>query len=207
MPAISDQLMIERCPQCGIAAPNLYRTWLDSQQDRFSDILIQWAAYKCQSCSQYCLVYGVGPASMASQEGILVEKIYPEPELSIPEELPDRAREYLRQAKESIGQPAGAVVLAASAVDSMLKAKGYKEGSLYSRIDKAASDHLITDGMAKWAHHVRLESNSQRHADDSDPLPTVEDARRVIKFTDALVQFLFVLPALIDQGIEQTSAN
>ncbi|AJQ92102.1 DUF4145 domain-containing protein [Gynuella sunshinyii] len=144
---------------------------------------------------------------MASQDGILVEKIYPEPELSIPEELPDRAREYLRQAKESIGQPAGAVILAASAVDSMLKAKGYKEGSLYSRIDKAASDHLITDGMAKWAHHVRLESNSQRHADDSDPLPTVEDARRVIKFTDALVQFLFVLPALIDQGIEQTSAN
>jgi len=205
MPVISDQLMVERCPQCGIAAPNLFRVWLDNQQDRSSDFLVQWAAYKCQSCSQYCLVYGAGPAGVASEAGILVEKIYPEPELSIPEELPERAKEYLRQAKESVGQPAGAVILAASAVDSMLKDKDYTEGSLYSRIDKAASDHLITAGMAKWAHHVRLESNSQRHADNSDPLPTVEDAKRVIKFTDALVQFLFVLPALIDKGIEQTS--
>jgi hypothetical protein len=49
-------------------------------------------------------------------------------------------------------------MLAASAVDSMLKDKGYKEGSLYKRIDTAAADHLITDGMAQWAHPSPIES-------------------------------------------------
>jgi hypothetical protein len=40
-------------------------------------------------------------------------------------------------------------MLSASAVDAMLKVKGYKSGSLYSRIDKAAEDHMITSEMAR----------------------------------------------------------
>ena len=66
----------------------------------------------------------------------------------VDEALPEKARTYLRQALNSLSAPAGAVMLAASAVDAMLKGKGLKEGSLYSRIDKAATDHLITKEMA-----------------------------------------------------------
>lgn len=35
-------------------------------------------------------------------------------------------------------------MLAASAVDAMLKLTGYNEGNLYSQIEKAANDHVIT---------------------------------------------------------------
>ena len=62
-------------------------------------------------------------------------------------------------------------MLAASAVDSMLKAKNLTSGGLYARIDEAAKAHLITAEMAQWAHDVRLDANDQRHADDSAPLP------------------------------------
>lgn len=50
-------------------------------------------------------------------------------------------------------------MLAASAVDALLKLKGYTAGSLYARIEKAAEDHVITQDMAKWAHEVRLDAN------------------------------------------------
>ena len=100
----------------------------------------------------------------------------------------------------SIHAPVGAVVTAASAVDAMLKSKGYKDGSLYSRIDQAAKDHLITSEMAAWAHEIRLEANDQRHADENAPLPTSEDAAKVIEFAKALGQFLFVLPARVERG-------
>jgi hypothetical protein len=95
-------------------------------------------------------------------------------------------------------------MLAASSVDAMLKEKGYVEGSLYSRIEKAAKDHLITDGMAEWAHQVRLDANDERHADQGASLPTGEDARRSIAFTEALAQFLFTLPAMVDQGLRDS---
>jgi hypothetical protein len=119
--------------------------------------------------------------------------------------IPERAREYLRQAADSVQAPAGAVILAASAVDAMLKAKGYRDGSLYRRIDGAAADHVITFDMARWAHAVRLDANDQRHADDSGPLPNVADANRALTFAFALAQFMFVLPAMVETGIREAA--
>ncbi len=80
-------------------------------------------------------------------------------------------------------------MLAASAVDAMLKAKGHTEGNLYPRIQKATEDHFITGEMAQWAHEVRLEANDPRHADISNPLPSQEDAARSIDFVQALGSF------------------
>ena len=91
-------------------------------------------------------------------------------------------------------------MLAASAVDAMLKEKGYRDGNLNGRIKKAAENHLITEEMAIWAHEIRLDANDQRHADESAPLPSEVDASKVIEFASALAQFLFVLPARVQRG-------
>jgi hypothetical protein len=91
-------------------------------------------------------------------------------------------------------------MLAASSLDSMLKVKGYTTGSLYSRIDEAAKNHLITEEMAAWAHEVRLDANDQRHADDTADLPSQKDANKAIEFAQALAEFLFVLPARVARG-------
>lgn len=125
--------------------------------------------------------------------------IWPQPQ-SVPEEIPERAREYLSQAISSIHSPAGAVMLTASAVDAMLKERGLKEGSLNARINLAANSHLITEEMAAWAHEVRLDANDQRHADEGGALPSVADAEKVIEFANALAQFLYVLPARVTRG-------
>jgi hypothetical protein len=126
------------------------------------------------------------------------------PELTtVDETVPERPREFLRQAIDGVHIPAGSVMCSASAVDAMLKINGYTEGSLYERIEKAAQDHLITQEMAKWAHAVRLDANEQRHAEESAPLPTEEDAKRSVEFVQALAQFLFVLPERVKHGIEK----
>jgi hypothetical protein len=56
------------------------------------------------------------------------------------------ARKFLQQAYETLHAPDAAAVMAASAVDAMLKDLGYSEGSLYARIDKAAEDGVLTKG-------------------------------------------------------------
>ena len=87
----------------------------------------------------------------------------------------------------------------------MLRAKGYRDGSLDARIEKAANDHLITSEMSKWAHDVRLDANDPRHADEQLALPSSDDAVRVIDFASALAELLFVLPGRINRGIQQTT--
>ena len=135
----------------------------------------------------------------AEEDTADVVEVYPSAK-QVDESIPDPAAVYLQQALESIHTPAGAVMLTASAVDAMLKVKGYTEGVLNSRIKKAAKDHLITDEMAAWAHEIRLDANDQRHADQAATLPTAEDARRCIEFALALGEFLFVLPARVKRG-------
>ena len=83
----------------------------------------------------------------------------------------------------------------------MLKEKGLTEGNLYNRVDKAASTHLITEDMAKWAHQVRLDANDQRHADSTAPFPSQDDAKRCLDFALALAEVLFVLPSRVTRGI------
>jgi len=98
-------------------------------------------------------------------------------------------------------------MLTASSVDAMLKDKGYKDGSLNSRIDQAAKDRLITDEMAAWAHEIRLDANDQRHADETARLPSEDDAKRVMEFANALAQFLYVLPARVARGRKKPSGQ
>jgi Domain of unknown function (DUF4145) len=183
------QLESERCPHCGIAKPSLNRVFESSE---YPEINGYWALYLCLSCRKFVLT---AAPSHRSQ----VEDIWPTA-FSVSDTIPARAREFLVQAAASLHAPAGAVMLTASAVDAMLKDKGYKEGVLNSRIDKAAKDHLLTPEMAAWAHEIRLDANDQRHADELADLPDIKDAQKVLEFAQALAQFLYVLPATVERG-------
>lgn len=192
------QLILPRCPHCGVDTPNLtFREKFQPKDHKGHERY--WMAYICQRCA------GVVVAE-AGMFGLDVTQIFPAT-LEFSSDIPARARAYLTQAADALNSPAGAVMLTASAVDSMLKEKGLKEGSLYARIDKAAADHLITSEMAAWAHEVRLEANDQRHADDAEPLPERADAKRCIDFATGLAQLLFILPARIQRGIQNAKVQ
>ncbi len=193
MPTLSANLVLSRCPHCSVANPNLQRNHHFDTNNHLNSRPRKWATYICGSCG------GVVTA-WAANHGTDVGEHFPRAH-QVDEDIPDRPRAFLQQANESLHAPAGAVMLAASAVDSMLKLKGYTNGNLYSRIEKAAADHIITSDMATWAHEVRLDANDQRHADEAAALPTEEDAKRVIDFAAALAEIMFVLPSLVQRGL------
>lgn len=197
MPNLDTNLIINRCPHCNIDNPNLILN------TRFETIAHNntnqrtWGIYVCQRCG------GVTTASAREDNQtrkMVINEFFPSA-VKVEDCLPERAKAYLEQAIDSQHAPAGAIMLAASSIDSMLKNKGYINGNLYSRIDKAAKDHLITLEMATWAHEVRLEANDQRHADEEPELPDSKAAKKVIDF--ALSQFLYVLPSKVEKGIKQ----
>ena len=195
MPSLTNNLTLNRCPHCGIAEPNLtLKTRFDTKNHAGVDHRF-WGIFICSKCG------GVVTAWSRQAAGEIREH-FPSSR-TIDNDFPDRPRAYLQQALDSLNAPAGAVMLSASAVDAMLKLKGYANGNLYQRIEKAVEDHLITADMGKWAHDVRLDANDQRHADHAADLPTGEDAARVIDFATALAQILFVLPNRVQRGIRE----
>lgn len=197
MPNLDITLKLMRCPHCSVDNPNLttvYNEFTTSSDNGTNQRI--WRIYHCARCggvvTAYCNTYSR-----------TVQNIYPETE-SVNEILPEKVKAYLQQAIESTFAPAGSVMLCASAVDAMLKEKGLKDGNLYSRINKASETGLLTKEMATWAHQVRLDANDQRHSDGEATLPTVDDAKQSIEFTQTLAEFLFVLPSKVTRGIETT---
>lgn len=194
MPTLSENLLLDRCPHCSVANPNLRRQHHLETNNHAGNVRRIWAIYVCGTCG------GVVSAWSLQHNQKAIEH-FPQ-SASVDDDIPERPKAFLRQAQESLHAPAGAVMLAASAVDAMLKQRGYTDGSLYARIEKAAADHVLTSEMAPWAHAVRLDANDQRHADEAALLPTTEDAKRVLEFALALGEYLFVLPSRIARGIK-----
>jgi hypothetical protein len=200
MANLGNQLELDRCPHCGTDRPNLYRVAHFKVPDAGGTEKV-WVGYACARCGG--AVFGWYWALSGST---YAEEVFPSPQV-VDEAIPERARAYLAQALQSLSAPAGAVMLTASAVDALLKEKGYVDGSLHSRIDTAAKDHVITEDMAAWAHEIRLDANDQRHADVASQLPTTEDAAQTIEFATALGQFMFVLPSRVRRGISAAKGS
>ena len=200
---------LQRCGFCGRAHPTLSRVYFsgangESRAD--GEPKSKWAAYSCSTCGSLTVAEGVPGQYIGSVAEPRIWRLYPQPRAAH-SLLPPAARTYLQQAIESLHAPDGAAVLAGSAVDAMLKNLGYEKGSLYDRIDKALEDRVLTQGMADWAHSVRLGSNRPRHADKDSPHVSAADAKRSVDFAEALGNFLFVLSAQIAEAVEQVSTS
>ena len=193
------QLEMARCQHCTVNTPNLQQVGELLTGNSYGLQRRVWGVYDCARCGG--IVCAAWPGSNTHPNARM--GTYPG-DAYLDETIDPVAREYLRQCKESLHAPAGAIMLAASAVDAMLKSKGYKDGNLSGRIRQAASEHLITQDMARWAHQVRLDANDQRHADDGASLPEEEDARRSLDFALALAEIIFVLPARVTRGLNES---
>jgi Domain of unknown function (DUF4145) len=207
MTADGDLTGLSRCPHCQIANPQMVRLWISETLPKPDKPMVgnAWAVFKCTTCTGVVLAKcrdatrtHVGHPFATN---FAVVATFPQP-LVVDEALPESARIYLTQALQSLHAPDAAALMAASAVDAMLKEKKFDKGSLYDRINAAVEAHVLTDGMGSWAHAVRLEANNVRHADKQNPHCSTAEAEQVVEFAKALGDFLYVLTAKIDKGVK-----
>lgn len=193
---------VERCPRCGVASPLL--TTVSKPTKHYSENAGNtWWHFtaSCSRCKRHTLFYGWSsrsetPSGDGTPSVVRIQESFPATDTAA-EELPERAQRFLQQALDSRHAPDGALMLAASAIDAMFKAKGYKSGTLYSRIESAHSAGVLTSEMHQWAHEIRLSANEPRHADDEYEGASASDAEQCIQFAKALGEYLFVLPARV----------
>ena len=193
---LGDFLDLDRCPQCKTANPTLEHRW-----EAMNAHGLLTGIFQCSKCSNYIFIqyWGFGESSSV--------KIYPNMTIHIDGNIPQSAARFLKQAIETPGSPDASIMTSASALDMMLQEHDLKAGTLHVRIDQAAEQHLITEDMANWGHHVRLEANDSRHPETEKTAPTQEDAEQNLEFVLALAEILFVLPARVTRGLAQTQTQ
>lgn len=203
---------VERCPHCGIARPLLTSIWNETLTFTGDRAGRRYAIFQCSSCFRGILaeghMYFIGELGLPTdtKASLKIEKLYPAHPV-VDEAIPEDARRYLKQAMDTLHAPDASAVMSASAVDAMLKAKGYAEGSLYTRIGQAVDAHILTEAMGDWAHAVRLEANAVRHADANVKQLTADDSKQILEFAKALGDFLFVFSARVNAGLKRAKPN
>jgi hypothetical protein len=209
MPTTTPNLALARCPHCFTANPTLNRHHVLTVQSAKGGLAaiggphhIQWHIYICTSCAGLvaagALVQG---NQVQNPPAIPAVKMVPQV-TDLSADIPASAARYLNQARETLSSPSASVMTAASAVDAMLKERGYKAGKLFNRIKEAEQAGVLAKDMAQWAHDVRLDANDERHADLDASMLTQEDAARCLEFAEALADLLFVLPARVKRGLK-----
>jgi hypothetical protein len=132
---LNNSLALESCPHCGRAHPTITMpnqgNWIKFQGHHGNARM--WGVYGCTSCGNLILARG-----STEQAGSAVAAVYPAPK-SVAKELPDDPKRFLADAITCLHAPSAAILCCASAVDAMLKLKGYEEGKLYSRINAAVN--------------------------------------------------------------------
>lgn len=195
---------ISRCPHCGVSKPLLRLigplTFHHTGTNYYPERDYYYFSCKCSHCDNLTLFRGYEHSRDRSANYrptvLKIEVSYPSLDTAS-EELPERALKFFQQALESRHAPDGALMLAASAIDAMLKDRGYREGTLYARIKQSQEDGVLTSEMAEWAHTIRLSANEPRHADDDFDGASPDDAEQIIAFARALGEYLYVLPARV----------
>ena len=199
----------KRCPHCKVAKPQMLNVW-NHQEQIFSSATF-YATYQCTSChnitlAKYSVVSPLERGASTTYYQTL-EEYWPKLSGELSLTIPETARTYLAEARNGIGNPNSSVIASATAVDLMLQNKNINKASLKASIEEAKKQGLITENMADWANHIRIEANGSRHRKIGTPLATKEEAEQSLEFAFALAEFLFVLPARVTKGIEQSQSQ
>ena len=130
------------CPHCGAANPGTSplgaRSFADLAPVGHSGETRAAQMYVCNTCLK--VVTAVAPRTRShdavNSQQLRVEAVYPTPE-EVSTLVPERPRQYLRDAQVALTAPSASIMASCSAIDAMLSVKGVtrSDGSLAKRID------------------------------------------------------------------------
>lgn len=120
---------------------------------------------------------------------------------SAPADVPERIGKFFIEAQENLvgGKFETCILLCGKVLD--IATKGMDQAwSLEKRLKKLATDGKITADMADWAEEIRLDRNEAAHADEDFDK---DDASEIIGFTEAFLNYVYTLPALVHERRKQ----
>lgn len=89
-----------------------------------------------------------------------------------------------------------AAIVARKTIEVAVNQLGGTGSNLLKKIDHLATEHLITQSLAVWAHEIRLIGNDAAH--ELEP-PTAEDVQQAIFFAEMFLTYAFTLPGMLEE--------
>jgi len=195
-----------RCPNCDVAVPALTAGAFSTRDD--ADVETEHLLLKCKECASPFLVrrygYYMGGAIGWAYDPLTV--LYPA-ERSLDASVP----KSIAKSYEEAGACAGASAFTACAImcrrtlEAICAHHGIVQGNLDKKLKKLRDDGVIEKRLFEWADSLRLVGNEAAHDVESEVHK--EDARDLLDFTRALVEYIFTFTENFKKFTERRAAR
>ncbi len=179
-----------RCPSCDVAVPAEAVGSYDVRDD--AGETTQHLLLKCKECASPFLArrFGFYVGGDTGWEYNPVTVMYPA-ERSLDASVPKTIRKSYEEAVACVGSGAftACAIMCRRTLEAICAHHGILKGNLDGKLKKLRDDGVIEKRLFEWADSLRLVGNEAAH-DVAAEVPK-EDARDLLDFTRALVEYIF----------------
>jgi hypothetical protein len=193
---------VVECPQCGKAVIAEPKGFVVSGNDPDDDPLVErWTLFACEKQHPILMVESEVFSQWGS-DGVEVAdfdddpyRMYPPQDRVLSDEIPIELRQVHDEARACIRAKAytAAAVMSGRVLEGVCDLNDVKGSTLQNRLAKMKEDGLIDGRLWEWADALRTVRNSAAHF--STESVSKQDAEDAVAFTEALLDYLYVLTA------------
>lgn len=176
------------CPHCSKAVLlEILRRWYNVPAGDDEWEPHQWTAAMCTSCKSPFVLY----QERENDDWGAPTQEYPQADRQLPPSVPRGIRTDFAEAQRCMRARSynASAIMARRVVENIRKEQGYKKGKLFVALKSMKDDGVIDARLYEWADTAREVGNEGAHDTTS---VSREDAKEVLLFVEALVDYLYV---------------
>jgi hypothetical protein len=186
--------MAVECPYCErpvIAEPRGWAVYDEPQEGPAE----RWTLGTCQRAGHVLLILQLQLAYPMAFEEDTPSIVYPIHDRQLSWDIPDTLRRAHEESRKCYRAKAykAAVVMAGRTLEGACKQHGVTKGTLQNLLAEMKKRELIDKRLWEWAESLRSVRNAAAHYNDE--AITKEDAEDAIAYSEALLDYLYVLTA------------
>jgi len=184
-----DELVLVECHVCNARVNAHVRGEITEREDFGRYVFLE-----CPSCGSPTVAHQRALAADHRNEIIweIARRIYPRKRSANPK-IPESIRRSFEEALTCLNAKASlaCVVMCRKTIESLARHHYSKIRNLVSALDQLHADKVIDERLHEWANALRETGNLAAH--DPEAVVSIEDARDLVDFTEAILQYTFVL--------------
>ena len=182
--------MLIECKECeAVVDAELLSSFDENiEENEFLDLVNRYSFLKCPRCKNPILVHQV---KLDYDEFEHPYRLYPSQDKQVNPLFPKPIKNAYQEALSCYKVKAftAATIMCRKTLEGICDVRGISSGNLKPRLKKMKDKGIIEARLFEWAEELRISGNEAAH--DVNITISKYDAKDIIEFTDALLEYIF----------------
>ena len=191
--------MLLECKNCSAKVDAILLANYETKEEG-SGLPLKYSFLRCPQCAEPFLAYQIDYELFGWDEGV---RLFPPQEKQIYPKLPEPIKNSYNEALSSFKAKAytACTIMCRKTLEGICSVHGVKAKNLAAAIKEMKTKGIIESRLFEWAEALRISGNSAAH--DVDATISMQDAKDILEFTNALLEYIFTFKDKFNEFISR----